>query len=703
MPADHPGPLSADAIEERLEENVETVLSSRRTAAGPAAELALVDKQTQNLVLDAVAVIASTNAELAFQFASHATKATAVLDSKQLHAWMIRAMDIFDTTGLHAAVSFLQDVDGFARELQVRTKSLELDSIQTILENYLHGLSGRPLRIGCAEQHYTDTETVFLPALCKRFESERDNFRLYKSMAVMCWAQTWYGTWQHTMIQALRDLSDSPQVLPWYHFFESRRLELLLQSELPGVFRDLLTLQKMTGYTRPHPENWSVLGKPSAGPECSLAMAEQHRHKPFPPDWSSCYDGGVELIQIQGIVANRLGKEKDQLKTLLAQWQDELNASAPNPNEQPPAQRRAFHINEQVPQDTTISLDGKPVTPPTDVKNLLTSIYQDLGQIPDEYLVPAGDGQYNENAPARDPRDVWKGTYHEEGAFLYHEWDFERQHYRKNWAVLRELDVHPQWDHFVDKTRTKYAGLIKQCRRTFEALRGEDKVLKRQPVGDDIDIDAVVQAQADLLSGMEMSDCLFTKMHKVDRNIAVMFMVDMSGSTKGWINDAEREALVLLCEALQSLGDRYAIYGFSSLTHKRCEIFRVKRFDEDYSEQVKARISGIKPQDYTRMGVAIRHLCTLLQQVEARTKILITLSDGKPDDWDSYRGQYGIEDTRQALIEAKRANIHPYCITIDTQAKSYLPHMYGAVNFTVIDQVHKLPLRISDIYRRLTA
>jgi nitric oxide reductase NorD protein len=204
-------------------------------------------------------------------------------------------------------------------------------------------------------------------------------------------------------------------------------------------------------------------------------------------------------------------------------------------------------------------------------------------------------------------------------------------------------------------------------------------------------------------SGMEMTNRLFTKLHKLERNIAVMFMVDMSGSTKGWINDAEREALVLLAESLESLGDRYAIYGFSGMTRKRCELYRVKRFDEPYNDMVKSRISGIRPQDYTRMGVTIRHLCKLLNEVDARTKLLVTLSDGKPDDYDGYRGSYGIEDTRQALIEAKRDGIHPFCITIDTEARDYLPHMYGAVNYTVIDQVGKLPLKVSDIYRRLTS
>jgi nitric oxide reductase NorD protein len=176
----------------------------------------------------------------------------------------------------------------------------------------------------------------------------------------------------------------------------------------------------------------------------------------------------------------------------------------------------------------------------------------------------------------------------------------------------------------------------------------------------------------------------------------------MSGSTKGWVNEAEKESLVLMAEALEALGDRYAVYGFSGMTRNRCDLYRVKGFDEPYAESVKRRIAGIEPKDYTRMGPFIRHAAKLLASVEARTKLLITLSDGKPEDWDAYKGEYGIEDTRKALGEARERGIHPFCITIDKEAQSYLPHMYGEVNYIFIDDVYKLPNRITEIYRRLT-
>jgi nitric oxide reductase NorD protein len=285
---------------------------------------------------------------------------------------------------------------------------------------------------------------------------------------------------------------------------------------------------------------------------------------------------------------------------------------------------------------------------------------------------------------------------------LVAEWDYRRKAYRKQWCAVREREVEPVHDGFAAKTVEKYRGLVKHLRRTFEALRDEERLLRRQSDGDGIDLDALVEALADARDGREMTDRLFTRLHRNERNIAVAFLVDMSGSTKGWINDAERESLVLLCESLEALGDRYAIYGFSGNTRKRCELFRIKAFDQPYDAEVKARISGIRAQDYTRMGFAIRRLNELLAGIDAKTRILITISDGKPDDYDNYRGDYGIEDTRRALQESRRQGIHPYCITIDEQARDYLPHLYGPAAYTVVDDVRSLPLKVSDIYRRLT-
>jgi nitric oxide reductase NorD protein len=243
---------------------------------------------------------------------------------------------------------------------------------------------------------------------------------------------------------------------------------------------------------------------------------------------------------------------------------------------------------------------------------------------------------------------------------------------------------------------------VNVLRKKFELLKREPKIQRRQKDGDDIDLDAVIEAFADVRAGISPTEGLFTRQDRSERNIAVLFLIDMSGSTKGWVNEAEKESLVLMAEALEALGDRYAVYGFSGMTRNRCDLYRVKGFDEPYAESVKRRIAGIEPKDYTRMGPFIRHATKILRSIDARTRLLITLSDGKPEDWDAYKGDYGIEDTRKALIEARDQGIHPFCVTIDKEAQSYLPHMYGEAGYIFIDDVRKLPNRITEIYRRLT-
>jgi nitric oxide reductase NorD protein len=704
-------PLAAAQLEERLDIH----MVSLGAAEEPARALAEFTREQQDFVLHWAGIVARTSSGMALNFVSHVCPALRLMDTSGVEAWLLACMDIYDIRGLHPAVTAFRDVESFARAHKARTTGVAFDDVVNVLEMFVHGLSGRHLKIECGEHCYTDTETIFLPASVSRFQGRENNFQLYKVMVVHQWAQTWYGTWRMGVSELLDRFDNADKVLACLHALETLRLDACIKRDLPGVYRSIEQFRAVTGDAPDAAWQRAAerLQGSDASVEDSVSLLAEVIDLPLPEP--VFYQGMLQPDAVAKIRNARIEADKQALRMHMLRMQDEFEDAAGGNGAEPgdsnengevrlPFEVRTIKSDEDADGVVfTMELDGKPIAPPDNVKGTMASIFQDLGDIPEEYLYAAGDGVYHAEAiEERSVEDVWKGTYHEEGAFLYNEWDYERQNYRKNWTVLRELDVGPLEDSFVSNTLDKYHGLTASLRRTFEALRGEDKLLKKQPYGENVDIDALVEARADATMGLEMSDRLFTKKHKLERDIAVMFMVDMSGSTKGWINDAERESLVLLCESLETLGDRYAIYGFSGMTRKRCEVYRVKRFDEAYGETVRGRISGIRPKDYTRMGVTIRHLCHLLNAVEARTKLLITLSDGKPDDYDTYRGAYGIEDTRQALIEARRSGIHAFCITIDTEARDYLPHMYGAANYTVIDEVRKLPLKVSDIYRRLT-
>ncbi|MDH5571789.1 MAG: VWA domain-containing protein, partial [Gammaproteobacteria bacterium] len=614
------------------------------------------------------------------------------------------AMDTYDQAGLHRALSVITDVNRFIQYSHESRAGTTYEDKASVLLHFVNGLSGRKLKLDQAEQSWTDTETIYLPAIIAQLNTPAENFLLYKITTTYHWAQICFGTFRAPLYEIISSHDQADKFIALFHALDSLRLEACINRELPGLYRELQVIKPQLT-TIPTTKTWLELNGYLSQPDITvhdIIHITQTKLNELTPPAPAFYQGCFNFQAINDTMSKRIEKEKALLRIHLAKLEQEIKHNKPESSKLK-TEYKANNNPDSFPLD--ITLDEQPVAIPDHIKVLAQSIKLDLGDIPDEYLQPAGEGEYDPEffkTDELDPDDVWKGTYHEDGAFLYNEWDYKRQHYKKNWCAVRELNITPVYDNFVQNTLDKYSGLIKHLRKTFEAMRDENRLQKRQTDGDDIDLDALVEALADSADGSEMTDRLFTRMHKTERNIAVVFMIDMSGSTKGWINDAERESLILLCEALESLDDRYAIYGFSGVARKRCELYKIKNFTEAYDAEIKARISGIQPKDYTRMGFAIRHLSKQLIEVDASTRILITISDGKPDDYDNYRGKYGIEDTRRALIEARRMGIHPYCITIDEKAREYLPHMYGAAAYTVINDVSQLPLKVSDIYRKLT-
>jgi nitric oxide reductase NorD protein len=728
-------PLTTKQIQESLDNLLGLILSERRTTAAQAAALARCTRQQQEWVLDWTKTLMRENVEMAYQFSTYAPKALALICEKGLEDWVTETLEVYDKNGLQAAITHLQTIETYAATYQRKNACLALEDIQNVLQTFLTGLDGRRLKLANSEITFTDTQTLFLPTTLNRFVKRDNNFFLYKAMAVHLWAQTWFGTWRRRLSTATAHFSHRDKAIHLFHTLERLRLDACIARELPGMSRDMGQL--LTLFSEPQiPTGWEKIAQRLALPTATVDHSYELLETVY--TWKVpapvCYQGILLPEQVEPIMELRQAREKNAFQAELAQLCQTQNSSTasnsqaatdsqnlsdtPNNSHQgtnasssteTTAESSGFRVEQQPnithsePMTPILTLDGQPLSASENLKKVMDSILQDLGKLPEDYLLSPGSGKDIEAIDDSKSKAPLLTQVSEENVFLYPEWDYRRQRYYKNWCVLREVEVPLESEQFITDTLQHYRGLLKTLRRSFEALRGGNLRLKKQPFGEDIDIDALIATYADAQSGLEMSQHVFTKMHKIARDIGVIFMIDMSASTKGWINQAARESLVLLCEVLETLGDRYAIYGFSGMTRKRCEIYPIKRFEEAYNITVRQRISGIAPQEYTRMGVAIRHLTGIFKQIDSKIKILITLSDGKPnDEGDNYRGTYGIEDTRQALLEAKREGIYPFCITIDTEAKLYLPRMYGAVNYTVIDKVQQLPLKVSDIYRKLT-
>jgi nitric oxide reductase NorD protein len=701
----------------RVQKDLEQVTGSVIERHGRGAELvskfAALDREDQDFIYHWAGIVSESNEELAGQFVNRAPSAFELMDQAGVEAWLIAAMDQFDTQGLGTAIEALENLQDFSAIYALRHTSCLFESVAPFLQHFVKGLGGRELQIASDRDTYTDTEKLFLPDSCNEHGEYDLNFSLFKLTAVHLWAQSWYGTWRYQVVERLIRSEDPGSITAVFNRLECIRLDACIARDLPGLHRQLESAAYRSEEHRLAWQQWRdeafLLTESSASALDSVALIADFISRPLPA--LKRYQGDIHLLAVRDAMFARVEREKAAMKHALAELQKALEQAAEGNSDDTsnPKELGEFSLTEDGESGSggdvqfELSYDGEPVEMTPELEALLGSIMQDFGEVPDDHMAGINPSMYPEDLES-DGAGQLGATQGDElsDAITYREWDYTRQRFRDAYCLLSEFDVPTGESGFVEATLEKYQGLLKSIKKTFEAVLGESKLQRRQSQGDDIDIDALVEAHADFARGHEMSEYLYTQYRNVERNIAVMFMVDMSGSTLGWVNEAERESLILLCEALETLGDRYAIYGFSGRTNKRCEIYRVKRFDESYTGEVRERISGIRPKSYTRMGVAIRHLGHLLNMTRARTKILITLSDGRPEDYGGYKGRYGIEDTRHALLELRRDGVHSFCITIDKEAQDYLPHMYGPANYAVIDEVKKLPLKVADIYRRLT-
>lgn len=357
--------------------------------------------------------------------------------------------------------------------------------------------------------------------------------------------------------------------------------------------------------------------------------------------------------------------------------------------------------------------------------------------------VPVKDGQpITGLSTADDDRELTP----EPKFFYYDEWDFRAGDYRPRWCRVVEYAVSEGSPHYFDQTLAKYSALVAQTRRQFELLRPEMfRKIKRLLDGEELDFDAVTDYAVERRARVTPTDKIYWRRNKIERDVAVAFLLDMSASTDeeiakherryaqedfdddprryfSWwmarraqelltppkrIIDLEKESIVLLIKALETIGDRYGIYGFSGYGRENVEFYVVKDMEEMLSDHVKRRIDKIAPVRSTRMGPAIRHATAKLDAQDAKVRILFLVSDGRPQDHgygrDRTEKEYAIHDTHMALLEAKRKGMVPFCLTVDRYGHDYLKQMCADIGYEVVPDIESLPSRITTLYRQLTA
>ena len=247
---------------------------------------------------------------------------------------------------------------------------------------------------------------------------------------------------------------------------------------------------------------------------------------------------------------------------------------------------------------------------------------------------------------------------------------------------------------------------IREVRRQFEALRPRRTLQPRQFDGSELDLDAVLTTRADLVATGRGSDRIWQSARQTERDLSVAFLIDTSRSTEAAIGDTSviavaREAMAALAGGIDAAGDRLAIWGFSSLRRDRVFLTRCKDFKDRMSPDIIANIGGLKPGHYTRLGAAIRHTSAQLAQEPSARKLLVVLTDGKPNDLDHYEGQHGIEDSHKAVKEARMAGQSLHGIIIDEDGQDWFARIFGRGGFTLLPDPARLIRALPDIYRSL--
>lgn len=609
----------------------------------------------------------------------------------------------------------------------------------------------------------TDGRTLYLPPRIRIFPSERDNFMVYKVSTLHEAGHLEFGTYDppaeevralaetlpaefgradtpsrpaETVGEFLRGFPDPEWARFLWTVLEDARVDEKIRREYPGIQGDMDRLVELDLQARPALEGLP----PRAALREALLQLSLTDTTETPLELAETVTGAYRFLQE---IKKPGARSPDSLRLLIRLYrylEEALSRFPPVKGESDPLGARESSVEE--PAASPPESGGQKAAPagasfrgemnPDWVEERLKEGGSPAESLRSRPPSPAAaeesrDGSAQKILREDRPSDHAEETAHqaaqgspspgrgtapaseETTAYYYDEWDAGPREYRPKWCRLVEHHLPLDSGRMAEETLAHYRPVLGLLRRHFQAMRPEtDRKVKRQAQGEEFDLDAVVEARTEIRSGRIPHDRLYIRREKRIRDVAAAFLVDMSGSTSRTIPSAKRrvieieqEALVLMAEALQAVGDRFGIFGFSGRSKDQVDYFVVKDFTDPFTPAVHQRIGAMRPLDQNRDGAAIRHTVSKLGVLAAKTRLLILLSDGKPLDGD-YAGAYSLQDTKAALQEAKRAGIHPYCITIDQEASRYVAEMFGEVSHTIIDRVATLPDRLPRIYRRLT-
>ena len=700
-----------------------------------------------------IAAVDGESALACFRSSSRALKSVSI---EQFEAWARRGLSSGRSDARARRSYFSLETRGSYEALHSGGAGLALDSIQHLLRLYIEALIGRevevaPLAAVPDEARIGDGRMIHLPSLVNEFGDDELDFRLYKVLAAHAAGQIEFGTYQrggvvdaaHAAIRAIYDVDvrDAFSVPDEMLLEQSQKKSHVDNTDYREILK-LFPLPQLARRIFGTLENGRIdrrLRHAYRGLRRDLDLIRDHLSGRRP----NILDLPALLIPFELLFqVTLLGGARDdgrqyynqivsELETIVSDYLGNANATVADTLV---ATARVYDLFQSiVPADDSI----QQVEVPEDQieKEEDSAATERLKQQRAQSMPQRRDARelfnaWNDPSPEGEPDELsgaeaWSESETQEQvlaegevAYNYDEWDRELTDHRLGWCRVIEKRVKQGDRAFVEDTRERHKGVISSIRHQFQLMKPENLTRVANEVdGEEFDLNAVIDYVIDRRADGHQSERIYTKRLRRRRDVAVSFLLDQSSSTARTIGrhplqpytrpgrriiEIEKEGLVLMSEALEAVGDVYSINGFTSEGRRNVKFYVVKDFDEKYNDDVKRRIGGINYQNNTRLGAAIRHATARLAKQDARTRLLIVLSDGRPYDHDYGDARYARDDTREALRQAKTEGITPFCITIDRESEAELRDLYGEVGYTIIDDVLSLPERLPGIYRRLT-
>ncbi len=649
-------------------------------------------------------------------------------------AWVKRGLASF-TEPEKLAAYFSIETRASQTAIEETAGALRLDDVSRVLMSYVRMLTGKAVPITPRPMKYDalepDTgESIGLPELINGLRDNEERFHLYKALAAQAAGQIEFGTYE-TGTEELRALGlelqrHFPRLTPAQLNGNTDWLTLVTLFPLTTLARRLFTILENARVERQLRLRYRGLGR-------ELDMARGQRRRSRPPDqYLVKYEGLLELLfkealgagvpddeaatddeqrawlkRVRETLAEHIYKDRANVADTVRACLDLYEFLNPEPPEnslpwQDPhtrAEREEKGKGSQR-ERTRREITGQPATgQPEERPDEQPSVAISAPEVEPAFLSFASTA-----AEGGELDDL-----HDPNVFYYDEWDCRIGDYRARWRRVTESDWEPGDLSFARRALSAYRGALSQVRYQFQLMRPSGLRRVRGLVdGDNFDLEAVIEHHVDRRARVTPSDRIYSERQRRERDVAVFFLIDLSSSTFNRVSggkhliDVEKEALLLMSEALEAVGDPYAIYGFSSHGRRHVSFYRFKDFAEPYGEGPRRRIGAARWLTNTRLGAAIRHATWRLNRQPSATRLLIILSDGRPADDEYVNERYAREDTRVALAEARASGVTPFFIVVNESGSPELEEMLTSTSYTIIDNVLSLPERMPGIYRRLT-